>query len=268
MPTPRTIGVDIGGTRLLAGAVDASLAVHHRTRRAISGYEQAILLDAAVDAIDEARDAAGAEVAAVGFAIRSLPRQGSDGVEDRPTTAEAVRIAHLMAERVGLPAFADTVANVIALAEHRAGAARGASEAVVLTIDGAIDAGVIVGGHLTPVSPSSALSGGELTDLARLTELAHDGDREATDGLARLGRLIGAVIAEFVNDYAPQVVVLGGGAVAAGELLFGTARSELAARTAAPPGDAVPIVTAKFGTDAGIAGAAALAFDGLERRAA
>jgi glucokinase len=267
MPTRRTIGVDIGGTRLLAGAVDASLAVHHRTRRAISSSEQAILLDTAVDAIDEARDAAGGEVAAVGFAIRSLPRQGSDAEEHRPTPADAARIAHLMAERVGLPAFADTLASVVALAEHRAGAARGARDAVVLTIDGGLEAGAIVAGELAPGSLRAAVPEAELADLARLTELAHDGDREAANTLTQLGGMIGAVIAEFVEEYAPQVVVLGGGAVAAGELLLGPARSRLASLTAAPPGDAVPIVTARFGTDAGIAGAAALAFDGLERRA-
>src|ERR1700678_1172606 len=118
MPTRRIIGVDIGGTRLLAGAVDASLAVHHRTRRAISAYGLPILLDAAVDAIDETRDAAGAEVAAARLAIRSFAGQGSAAGEDRATIDASGfgRLAHLMAERVGLPAFADTVANVVALA--------------------------------------------------------------------------------------------------------------------------------------------------------
>ena len=31
------IGVDLGGTKLLAGAVDANLAIHHRTNRLIYG---------------------------------------------------------------------------------------------------------------------------------------------------------------------------------------------------------------------------------------
>jgi len=271
MPTPRIIGVDIGETRLLAGAVDASLAVHHRTRRAISAYELPILLDAAVDAIDETRDAAGAEVAAVGFAIRSSVGQRSDAGEDRATTDAPARIAQLMAERIGLPAFADTAANVIALAEHRAGAARGARDAVVLTIDGGIDAGVIVGGALDRGVAAPAIAerdGMQLADAARLTELAHDGDGDAADALARLGGLLGAVIAELVRRYAPQVVVVGGDVTAAGELLLGPARSALAAHGVSPAGDAVPIVTARFGTDAGIAGAAALAFEELERRAA
>ncbi len=59
MPARRTIGVDMGGTKLLAGAVDARLAVHHRVQRSVAGLDQAGLLDAAVDAVVEAREAGG-----------------------------------------------------------------------------------------------------------------------------------------------------------------------------------------------------------------
>ena len=52
------IGVDLGGTKLLAGAVDPErLTVHHRTRREVFGIDQSALLDAAVDAVKEASDA-------------------------------------------------------------------------------------------------------------------------------------------------------------------------------------------------------------------
>ena len=45
-----------------------------------------------------------------------------------------IPFADVMAERLGLPVFVDNDANAAALAEHRAGAARGLSEAVMLTI--------------------------------------------------------------------------------------------------------------------------------------
>src|SRR5436305_10834966 len=77
MPARRTIGVDMGGTKLLAGAVDAKLGVHHRAQRSLLGLDQPALLGAAVDAVSEAREAAGAEVAAVGFGIPSLIDQRS-----------------------------------------------------------------------------------------------------------------------------------------------------------------------------------------------
>ena len=53
-----------------------------------------------------------------------------------------------MAERLGLPVFVDNDANVAALAEHRAGAARGRREAVMLTIGTGIGGGLILRGEL------------------------------------------------------------------------------------------------------------------------
>jgi glucokinase len=295
MPTRRTIGVEIGGTTLLAGAVDAGLGVHHRTQRAIGGLDQSALLDVAVDAVEEARNASRAEVAAVGFGIPSVSHQRSGGVRvSARTPLTSVRVADVMAERVGMPAFADTAANVVALAEHRAGAARGARDAIVLTIDAGINAGVILAGELQHGKTRRPLisgSGTELMDatfelareqpssrLARaiesgrqptgslVTELAHDGDRAALAVITRIGRQLGTAIAELVGAYHPQVVVVGGGVIAAGELLLAPARAELASHGAMPLGDEVPIVASRFGADAVIAGAAALAFDGLERR--
>ena len=56
--------------------------------------------------------------------------------------------------------------------------------------------------------------------------------------------------------------------IAAGELLLGPARAEVAERALPPSRDEVRIVAARFGVEAGMVGAAALAFDGLARRAA
>src|SRR5947209_13209815 len=72
MPGRRTIGVDMGGTKLLAGAADEELSVHHRTQRTLTGLDQAGLIDAAVEAVEETREQAAGEVEAVGFGIPSL----------------------------------------------------------------------------------------------------------------------------------------------------------------------------------------------------
>ena len=52
--------------------------------------------------------------------------------------------ADVMTERLGLPVFVDNDANLAALAEHRAGAARGCNEAVLLTIGTGIGGGLIL----------------------------------------------------------------------------------------------------------------------------
>ncbi len=53
MPGRRTIGVDMGGTKLLAGAVDSGLSVHHRAQRTINRLDVSYLLDVVVDAVEE-----------------------------------------------------------------------------------------------------------------------------------------------------------------------------------------------------------------------
>ena len=99
-----------------------------------------------------------------------------------------------------------------------------------------------------------------------VTELAHDGDEAAIETLALIGRNLGVAITSFVNTFNPEVVVIGGGVMGAGELLLGPVRAEVAARALPPSGDIVEIVPAAFGVEAGMIGAAALAFDGLRQR--
>jgi len=70
-------------------------------------------------------------------------------------------------------------------------------------------------------------------------------------------------IASYVNIFNPQVVVVGGGVIAAGELLLKPARAAVAERALPPSRDEVEVVPAHFGIEAGMVGAAALAFDGL-----
>src|SRR5262245_13454737 len=63
------IGVDLGGTKLLAATVDADLRVHHRTYR-LSRPEAPV--ETIVEAVDEAREAATGEVLAVGIGVPCL----------------------------------------------------------------------------------------------------------------------------------------------------------------------------------------------------
>jgi glucokinase len=99
-----------------------------------------------------------------------------------------------------------------------------------------------------------------------VTELAHDGDESAIEAVRLIGTNLGVAIASFVNIFNPQVVVVGGGVIAADELLLGPARAEVAARALPPSKDEVEIVAAHFGVEAGMIGAATLAFDGLAER--
>src|SRR4051812_50044777 len=87
VPARCVIGVDLGGTKLLAGAVDPErLTVHHRTRREVFGIDQSALLDAAVDAGKEASEAGDGGGKGGGFrGPRTLgPRAGGGGGGGHP----------------------------------------------------------------------------------------------------------------------------------------------------------------------------------------
>jgi glucokinase len=99
-----------------------------------------------------------------------------------------------------------------------------------------------------------------------VTEAARRGDEAALRVLSEVGRRLGQGIAGLVNVLDPQLVVVGGGAIAAGELLLEPARAAFAEAVEGPEyRPKVPIVAARLGPDAGAVGAAALALEELGR---
>ena len=66
--TSCVIGVDLGGTKLLAGVVGPDLAVRHRLRRQAFGLDQTRLMATIIEAVEEARSAVDTEIDAVGLA--------------------------------------------------------------------------------------------------------------------------------------------------------------------------------------------------------
>jgi len=108
-----------------------------------------------------------------------------------------------------------------------------------------------------------ALAAGEAVDGPLLSRLALDGDADAVAVVTRIGEYLGAGLVTLVNVFNPELVVIGGGAAAAGELLFAPARRVLAARGLRPQRDEARVVAARFGNDAGLVGAAALALTEL-----
>jgi glucokinase len=96
-----------------------------------------------------------------------------------------------------------------------------------------------------------------------VTELAHAGDDAAVSVLRQIGRRLGYGLVGVVNVFNPELIVIGGGALAAGELLLGPAREVVAERALPPAREMVSIVPAEFGDESGMLGAALLALDSL-----
>ena len=146
-PAPLVVGIDVGGTKVLAVEVDGAGAVVRSARRETPGrlVDTALVEDALTDALRDVAD--GRAVGAVGLAAA--------GFVDRP--GERVRFApHLpwrdepvrdrLAARWGTPVVLDNDANCVARAEAAYGAARGYASAIVVTLGTGIGGAVLLDG--------------------------------------------------------------------------------------------------------------------------
>ena len=97
----------------------------------------------------------------------------------------------------------------------------------------------------------------------RVVGAAMENDHLALSVLKETGRILGTTIASIVNLLNVEVIVLGGGLMAAGELILEPIRESVQRATVAPALDCCRIVPAELGPDAGIIGAALLARDSV-----
>jgi glucokinase len=111
---------------------------------------------------------------------------------------------------------------------------------------------------------AAMLAEGQQIDGKAVTEAALGGDPTAISLFDLIGTRLGAALVTFANTFEPQVIVVGGGVMAAGDLLLDPARRVLQARALRPMNE-IPVVAAELGPDAGMIGAAAMARIELER---
>jgi len=111
---------------------------------------------------------------------------------------------------------------------------------------------------------SSILSfAGSIENVTALdvAKAAREYDEVARDVLAKAGRMLGVGLSNVANIFDPEVIVLGGGAVRAGEAFLGAARDQLARMTEAQRRRPMRLDVTSLAQDAGIIGAATLALD-------
>ena len=292
----RVVGVDVGGTKILAGVVDAEGAVQHRRERLTELRTQERLVEELGAAVEDVLDDS---IEAIGFGLPSQIDQRTGRVYGSVNIPLVdVPLRELMTQRFGLPVAIENDGNAAALAEHRVGAGRDARTMVMLTLGTGVGGGVVIDdkllreggelghtvlvfdgipcqgtctgrGHLEAYVSGTAATKlaqeafGPAVDAHRLVRLATEGDETAAQILDGIGRKLGAAIGSFVNVFRPQLVVIGGGFASAGDYLLGPAREIMRREALAPAGDQVEIVRAELGTAAGVIGAALAAYDEL-----
>jgi glucokinase len=306
------VGLDIGGTKIAGGVVDADGHIVERTRVPTpQDTEEEVTVTTLAKVIDDLR-ARQPGVEAIGVGAAGLVEWPAGRIVWAPHNPyRDLPLRRLLHELTGLPTVVDNDANAAAWAEARYGAGTGSDEMILLTVGTGVGGGLVLGGHVYRgmnglgaemghmiVDPDGApcscgsrgcleamVSGTALERMGREAVHAHpDGglaryvgapDRVtgpllydaavAGDATARglfelMGYWLGIGIASLITIFDPELVVVGGGMIATGDLLLAPARASLkryvfgAAYRTLPP-----VVPARLGPDAGLVGAATLA---------
>ena len=296
---PNVIGVDVGGTKILAGVVgsDGTISAHREYTTPLESEDE--LLDGLETAVHELLDES---VVAVGFGIPSrIDQRTGTAIGSVNIPLVDVPFREVMSERLALPVAIDNDGHAAAIAEWRAGAGRGTTDMVMLTLGTGVGGGLILGGrpyrgsigagaelgHVVIVHDGvlcscgghghleSYVSGkaadelaaeafGPAADAHRLVRIANEGDATALELLTEIGRKLGSGLGSIVNAYDPELIVVGGGFAAAGELLLAPAREVMEREALKPIREGMRVVRAKLGTSAGMIGAALVALDAAE----
>ena len=292
--TRRMIGLDAGGTKLLAGVVGDDGDLLHRS---VYPWPADPTLDEVRDrfllATRAAQDAAG-EVAGIGVGLpATMDVAAGVAVGCRHLPIAGFGFRDWLAAEMGVPVWVDNDATMALLAEVRDGAARGVSDAVMLTIGTGIGGGIMSRGRLVHGARGAAGEPGHMSidadgpecpgdcpgrgclevyvsgpALARqgwpsgatAVAAARAGDAKALSALEAMGTKLGVGLANLMTLLDPELVVIGGGFGSdAGPLLLGPAERVARERALEPAASRTRFAVAELGEDAGMLGAALLA---------
>jgi glucokinase len=312
-----TLGVDIGGTKVAAGLVDAQGAILFQTRVPMPAREDAAAgfaaLERAIHAVFAAQPQARASLAGIGICAPG-PLDPIRGVVLNPPNLTCWRNFPLAAEvqRVfQVCAKVDNDANAAALAEAVWGAGVGFRNVLYATLGTGIGTGIVFdrriyhgrtgsaaeGGHVSidyngprcgcgkrgciealcsgPAIAQRARAllaksrepsqmrergGGNLETLTAedVAESFRAGDAVARQTLEATADLLTVWLGNMIDFLEPDVIVLGGGVAQLMSEFFTRIQTELPKWCVNARCCEVPLLLAKYGSDAGIAGAAAL----------
>lgn len=294
----RLIGVDVGGTKVSVAALRGGTLDEPAIQPTVTSSGEA-LIDQLVTAIQAAGPAAAVGVAIpsimdwergtarfsvnvplVGVPVRDILRErlGRPVYVDNDATCAALaeayddegRLVHrdLVAFTVGTGVGGGVV---IGGRVHR-GATGAAGELGHMIIGLDTRDGVPPARSFPQRGSLESLAAGRALDAMALqaglrdgpetVRRAQAGDPEAVALLSLLGRRLGLGIANMVNALDPEVVAIGGGVSAAGDLLLAPATEIARQYTITGGGSKTEIRLARYGRTAGVRGAALLA--GLE----
>ena len=142
-----TIGVDVGGTKVLAGVVDEKGQILAQSRRPTPSTSPTETADAIAAAVSELRQ--GHDIEAVGIGAAGWIDETRSRVLFAPNLAwREEPLRDIVEARIGLPVVVENDANAAAWGEYRFGAGQGQGHLILITVGTGIGCGIILDGLL------------------------------------------------------------------------------------------------------------------------
>jgi glucokinase len=286
------IGIDLGGTKIAAALVTPGgriITDVNIPTEAAKGKEYVIgnIKKAAHNLISGAKE----KVTCLGIGVPG-PISYEKGIVIEPPNLpgwKSVNLKKILEKEFRVPVHLDNDANCAALAEARFGAAKKARNFIYITVSTGIGGGIIIDrqlyrgaigaagefGHMVidPRGPlcgcgnhgcfealasGSAIKKRSGMDAIAVELAARQGDKKALAVIQETAHYLAIGIANLVNIFNPEMVVIGGGVSKMRELLLNPVRQEFKKYALTLPAKKVKIVRVKLGGEAGVLGAAAL----------
>lgn len=206
-----------------------------------------------------------------------------------------IPIADWLEKKTGLPTIIANDANCAGLGEAWLGAGKPFQHMILLTLGTGVGGAVILNGELFTGHQGAAGELGLVTlnydgpscnsgnrgsleqyvsvqairrrtgkEPAELGRLAKEGNLEAIAFWQEYGRLLGAGLASSIYVLTPEAIVIGGGVSASAEFFFPTTLTEIEQRVLLSSRQGIQLLAAQLGNQAGIVGAAKLAWQLLK----
>ena len=143
-----TVGIDIGGTKVLGGVVDETGAIISRARRDTPAEGGVALTQAIADvALELMKDS---EIESVGVSVAGFISADRKTILATPNIKDwnGVNLDYELTSRIGLPVVIENDANSAAWGEFKFGAGRGKENILMLTVGTGIGGGIVVNSNL------------------------------------------------------------------------------------------------------------------------
>lgn len=295
----KSIGIDLGGTKILAGVLDESGTVltQKEVKTPRHGDE---IVSAIVMLCETLQQEHSVETVGVGTPGQvSFPEGVILGCTPNLKNWEGRTLRQDLQQKIRGDVWVDNDAQVATFAEMKAGEGKGFQDFVLLTLGTGLGSGIVSGGHLsrghhdlgigfghmiveargrfcncgqqgcletyvsgTGIQKTYRLKGGDALSSFAIFQLAAEGELLAQETLALTWDMLAVGLVNIFNTLAPEAVILGGGISRQGEnVILAPLREKVKGIMGMPFKTPESIRLAAFGAQAGMIGAGLMALN-------